>query len=415
MKLTKTNQKGIYFTKNKSEKITYYGSYKSKITNNSVRKKLLVKDKHLEKYAKECLILLDKIKEENQNYNTDIVNEENEYQNYLTLNQLADIYFKNRYEYNVRRLKEQFPHIEDVENNNITKAKLRNLKSVKSTYTINVGNYPISQLNVNTITRKICDDYIENYLSSRPLSQKTKFDIISIIKTIFNFAIRKDIINIKNPFQNIKFKNPNKQRQRVLNQDEIKLLLQKSKEYKQNRNVYLAIYLAVLTGARANTILNIRKKDIELNSGFIYLYNFKASRKYKLRLTNQAVVWLENKILPYYEDDEYLLRHTIEARRKIPHQPLYEIPRTIYKIMDKLFNKGLDKTNNQDRDMVVNFHTIRRSIATNLALSGTSLYDVMVFLNHSNIEQTMKYLNLDSNNLHTNVSSLMDNIFSDFK
>ena len=160
MKLIKTNQKGIYYTKNKSEKITYYGSYKSKITNNSVRKKLLVKDKHLEKYAKECLILLDKIKEENQNYNTDIVNEENEYQNYLTLNQLADIYFKNRYEYNIRRLKEQFPHIEDVEKNNITKPKLRNSKSIVSTFRINVRAYPLAELNVNTITRKICDDYI---------------------------------------------------------------------------------------------------------------------------------------------------------------------------------------------------------------------------------------------------------------
>jgi len=82
--------------------------------------------------------------------------------------------------------------------------------------------------------------------------------------------------------------------------------------------------------------------------------------------------------------------------------------------MDDMFNGHLDKTNNHDRDKVVNFHTIRRSIATNLAKSGTSLYDIMVLLNHSNIEQTMKYLNMEHNNLHAGVNELMNNIFVDF-
>lgn len=63
---------------------------------------------------------------------------------------------------------------------------------------------------------------------------------------------------------------------------------------------------------------------------------------------------------------------------------------------------------------VRNSHTIRRSIATNLTKSGVSLYDIMVLLNHSNIEQTMKYLNMEHNNLHDGVNSLMANIFNDF-
>jgi len=82
--------------------------------------------------------------------------------------------------------------------------------------------------------------------------------------------------------------------------------------------------------------------------------------------------------------------------------------------MDELFNQGLNKKNNSDRDKVVNFHTIRRSIATNLVNNGTSVYDVMIFLNHSSVEQTMKYLNTGSNQLHSAVVDLMGNIFKDF-
>ena len=82
--------------------------------------------------------------------------------------------------------------------------------------------------------------------------------------------------------------------------------------------------------------------------------------------------------------------------------------------MDELFNQGLDKQNNQDRDFVANFHSIRRSVATNLARQGTSLYDVMVFLNHSSIEQTMKYLNMTSTNLGQEHNKLMSKIFVEY-
>lgn len=119
-------------------------------------------------------------------------------------------------------------------------------------------------------------------------------------------------------------------------------------------------------------------------------------------------------MLPYYDNDEFIIRAARVGYRKYPPEPMYAIPKPVYDIMDELFNKDLDKQNNYDRDKVVNFHTIRRSIATNLAKNGTSFYDVMISLNHSNIEQTMKYLNLHSNELHSNINTLMENIFRDF-
>lgn len=247
------------------------------------------------------------------------------------------------------------------------------------------------------------------------MSQKSKFNLVTQIKTIFNFAIREEIINIENPFRTIMFKNPQRQRERVLSEQEIKSLLLECKErMKSHPNIYLSVYLAVLTAGRSSTIRSIKAKDIDTENQTISLYNFKASRQYKLRITDEANKWLKSKVLPYYKPEEFILRANNPERRSNPPKPIIEIPKSVYRIMDNMFNSHLDKTNNHDRDKVVNFHTIRRSIATNLAKSGTSLYDIMVLLNHSNIEQTMKYLNMEHNNLHAGVNSLMANIFNDF-
>ena len=415
MKLVKTNQKGIYYTKNKSDKITYYGSYKSKITNNSVRKKLLVKDKHLEKYAKECLILLDKIKEENNNFNTNIIQDnEIEYKNYLSLNELAEIYFTTKYDTKKRKLQEQYNHLKEDEFNNfqVVKKKLYNQTKEQLRYKKNAYNTDLGNCKLNQMNRKIIDSFLENNLSNTNLGEKSKYMIFSQIKTIINFGIRKELINIKNPLDFINMKSVNKVRERVLSEKELKLLLETCKKYKQNINVYLSVYLAVLTGARANTILNIRKKDFDLENNTLSLYNFKSSKQYKLTLNKQSINWFRDKIFPYFNNsNEYIIRPIHEFNRKNPPQVLSVIPKKVYDIMDSLFNKDLDKQNNIDRDKIVNFHTIRRSIATNLVKGGTSVYNVMILLNHSSIDQTMKYLNITNNDLDNDLSNLMNNLF----
>ena len=80
--------------------------------------------------------------------------------------------------------------------------------------------------------------------------------------------------------------------------------------------------------------------------------------------------------------------------------------------MDKLFNQHLDKSNNYDRDYIVNFHTLRRSVATNLALQGSNIYDIMTLLNHSSIKQTQDYLSLDNNTLSTETDKFLSSVFN---
>jgi len=417
MKLEKTSIAGIYKQALQNGDTTWYGKYRDPITKQSVRKKLGSKLKNGIKKDKEALIVLNKLLEARRKYNNDTLEETSpEYQNYLTLNELADKYFDSRFAKKRRILREQYSYLNDTvfEQYQVVKGKLQNVKNEVNRYNSNVRELDMSKLNVNRITKAHIKHYIEVELYKKNLSQKSKFNIISLIKTIFNYGIKEEIISIQNPFEYVKFKNPKRQRERVLSQEEIAKLLTTCKKEKEKINIYLSVYLAVLTGGRSNTILNIKKKDIDTENNIISLYNFKASRQYRIRISEGAIKWLKEKILPYYENDEFIIRSSRPGYRKNPPEPLSAIPKPVYDIMDKLFNQELDKQNNYDRDKVVNFHTIRRSIASNLAKKGTPLYDVMIFLNHSNIEQTMKYLNLDSNELHESINSLMDDIFKDF-
>jgi len=414
MKLIKTTQPGIYYVQNKNG-VSYYHSWKDKTTKQTKRKKLFSKDNHLQKHIKECINQINELKEDLLNNNTNIIAEDETIKNYITLNKLAELYFNHKYERKKRLLKEQYNHLTEEEflKFQVVKRKLYNQYNESLRYKKNVETSNIGKLPLNKLNRTEINNFIENYLGNSSLSSKSKFNIISQIKTIINWGIKSNITNIQNPFEKIQFRNPMKQRERVLSENELKKLLQKCKEYKTNRNVYLSVYLAVMTAARSNSILNIKKKDIDIENKTISIYNFKSSKQFKLQLTNESIEWLKDKILPYYEPNEYLIRPTYKRNRK--DQPLFDIPKKVYDIMDELFNQGLDKKNNLDRDKVVNFHTIRRSIATNLVKRGVSVYNVMILLNHSSVEQTMKYLNTTHNNLDSDVSKLMGDIFTDFK
>lgn len=397
----------------KNGDISWFGNFRDPTNNNMpTRKKLGTKKKDRILNEKQAFLKLENLKEELKKRN-DALEDTIEYKNHLSLSALADIYFNDKITDKKEELwsKLSFKTEEEFENSSSVKEKISNLNKLKNKYTKH-AHYKIGYYPINKITKTMAKDYKDKYLRMTGLAQKTKSDILNLIKTIINYAIKNDIINTINVFSHLSIKHDNNQRDRALSEEELKLLLDTCKQYTHSENVYLSVYLAIITAGRSNTILNIQKNDIDTKNNTITLYNFKANRKYKLGLNKLASDWLRDKVLPRYENKEYLIRPIREDKRIPPYQAFRCIPKRVYMIMDELFNQGLDKSNNQDRDNVVNFHTLRRSVATNLVKNGTSIYDVMILLNHSNITQTMKYLNLSSNNLDTSVDSFLSNVFN---
>jgi len=369
------------------------------------------KNKNDLKNIKDVFVFIEKKDESNQT----II--DHKIEKIATLNELALIYFDNRMKIQKSKIIQEHTHLslEEIDKLVMTKQKLYNIRKEINVYKKNIEKTQIAKTPLDMINSKILNDFMREDFGFLKLSQKSKWNIITQLKTIVNFAMQQELItNLSNPFNSkiVKIKNPKKMRNRVLNEDELKTLLQEAK--KNNQNVYMPIYLALLTAGRANTILNIRKKDIDLKNRTIYLNNIKASKKYTLELNEGAIRWFE-KILQDYDNEEYLVRCEKPQFRKIPYRPMRKLPQKIFEIMDNLFNEHLNKKDNGDRDNVVNFHSIRRSVATNLVKNGAVLYDVMKFLDHSSIQQTEKYLNLKSKESYKIQSLILDRIFENFE
>lgn len=437
MNLIQSGIPSIYYTQT-SKGVSYYYSFKDPASKQTKRKKIFSKEKHTSTYAKQALFLTNDVKAKDLSKSIkekSIKLTSGKFINNLILNDLATIYFDSRVKKKTRKLKEYYNNMsnEQFEHNMIVKKKIYNSSKEKLRYKKNLEITTLGQTPLNQIDKNLINDFIENDFNTS-LSEKSKFTIMSQLKTIVNYGIRKEIININNPFQNFKFSNPYKVRERVLTPMELKLLLQECRiknhpynvEYVKkngqkiilpknpNYNIYTSVYLAILTGARKDMILNIKKKDIDLKNKEITLVNQKAKmRHYKIPINDKACEWLEKK-LKFYTDNEYIIRPLLEKDRQNPPQVMKDIPQEVFNIMDRLFNEGLDKSNNIDRNKVCNFHTLRRSVATNMVKNGTSIFDIMVFLNHSNVEQTMKYLNMNHNNIGREVNKLHNEIFDNF-
>ena len=412
MKLEKTTIPGIYKNVLKNGDISWYGKYRNH-KGQSVRKKIGSKVKDNIKNEKSCIPILENIKLKDKNKDTNMYQSisSEDYDNYLTLNQLADKYFDSRKKKLLRISREQYTHLtyEELINHTNIKKRLKQLRGQLLRYNKNVKPFYIGKMEICAIRKPDINNYIENDLGELPLSQTSKYYMINYIKTIINSAIKKDIIDIKNPFNFVKFKNPKKTRKRILDEKNLLKLLEECKKWTINPNVYLSVYLGVLTGGRSATVLNIKRSDIKIDQKKIELTNFKNNNhKYYVHLSDKGLEWLVKKVLPNYEYNEYLIRPKSDRYKKNPPQPMSGIPEKVYEIMDELFNQGINKKNTEERESVFNFHSIRRSIGSNLVKNGSSVYNVMKFLDHSSVAQTMDYLNIDSND---DIVELVNNIF----
>lgn len=214
------------------------------------------------------------------------------------------------------------------------------------------------------------------------LSPKSVNHLTQIIGTIFNHAINKDLIKSKNPTTKLKKLIVNNQRLRYLSLSEINLLLQSVKYDKQ---LLLFTKLALNTGARLFSIVNIRKKDIDFNNKLITLTDYKNDTIYKGFLKDDVMSMLADKCKNLKDNDFILLEGTQMSNLD------YLISKKIRPILNELFNQELDKKDTQNRVVV---HTLRHTFASHLAINGTPIFTIQKLMNHKDINMTMRYAKL---------------------
>lgn len=153
---------------------------------------------------------------------------------------------------------------------------------------------------------------------------------------------------------------------------------------------WAAINLLIATGARANTVVNIKISDIDFEHNIIRLRKLKNRKQQILPLSSALKAALEKYLSVWdWDDDNYLFpgshntqmqAHTLEERiRK------YNIER------------GVTKTST---------HLFRHTFAKNYVLAGGGMVQLQAILGHSTLDMTRKYINLYGNDIQRDFDRL---------
>lgn len=338
----------LYYKKNKD--ITYYIRYKNEY-GKSVRIKVGEKSKGItEPYCKQKRDeLINKLR-----LGEDLpIRQRKEV--IITLNDLAKLYFDDK----------------DMD--------IKQNKKQKSKYEIHL-KIPFGSRNIKLLTKKDVIDYRDSLIKLNK-ANNTINGIMILLNAIINYAIKEKGINIINPCFGLKKLKLDNERERFLNTDEIEILLE---EIKDDSVLYTFVNLALNTGGRLETILNIQKKNIDLMNNSVVLQDFKNKSNYRGFISQKFMSYLKEKIRELGIND-YVIGGSDTK------YPTTSLQRKLKPIFDKNFNKGLDTKDAKNRVVI---HTLRHTFASHLAINGTPIFTVQKLLNHNKIEMTLRYAKL---------------------
>lgn len=272
--------------------------------------------------------------------------------NFTTVQNLADVYFQDT--------------IENKSN-----------RQILGKYNLHIE--PIfGHLDIHTIEQ---DDIIK-WKRTINRAPKTVNSIVELLATIYNHSIKKGL-KVVNPCTGINKAKINNQREKYLDNDEINEL---KKAIKDDPTLYSFVLLSLSTGGRRETILDIQKKDINLNTGTVNLIDFKNSgESYTGFLENETLKLLNSVAQSRLKPNDYIVGL---SSKKIPAKTLSNRLRPI---LNKLFNKGLNENDTKNRTVI---HTLWHTFASHLAINGTPIFTIQKLLNHKDIKDTLRYAKL---------------------
>lgn len=291
-----------------------------------------------------------------------------------TLNELADKYFEDKELSNKRSIKKEI---------------CRYNKHIRVQEWAKNETRKITKRQLNKLVYQLMD---EEYA---PASIEKNF---ALCRAIINYCIKNRYYFGRNEFSHLELPKYDNKRTRFLSQLEIGKLLSRL-ELEGHSNSFLLTILALNTGARKETLLNIRYRDINFKTGEVKLYDFKYDEYYHGLIADTEVLKRLQE-LSFSNDESHYILYSENPRKK-----LQEIPRLLKRVLDELFNSNLDA---RDLDRVY-FHTFRHTFASLLVQKGVSIYLVKKLLNHHTIQSTMRYAKFAPDNGLKEVKELWNN------
>ena len=241
------------------------------------------------------------------------------------------------------------------------------------------------------------------------LSRKSIKELLLMASTIITYANRHKKLNIVNQFNLLKgdknYISVNNVKPRYLTKDEIKNYLAEIKkvtgENPQVHNyLYLISLLALSTAARRDTILNIKIEDIDLENNHIQLRNFKVEHHFTSSIASPEIKAELIRVINGRNASNFLFEGSSGVAITVFPPKMKEV---------------LDYTVNCHKSYL-NYLTIkefRNTVASHLAMNGTSIAHIAQILDHASTRTTEIYSQLAPSTAKNDVADFVSGFFED--
>lgn len=281
----------------------------------------------------------------------------------------------------------------------------KSLDMIKSAYnrlvSPTLGQMKIKKIRTEDI--KNLSNHLKNTLSRQgtPLNPRTIKKVIGYLRALFNWAIKQAYID-KNPVIVKEIIKVDKNEPgRVLSDDELEKLWSLD-EFVIRPRLFLFLKACYHTGARPSGVLTIQVKHINFSKGTIHIRAMKQGKPYEARVGKELLDLLKNWIKEHdLKHDNFVFYPVQLYKRAKTEKEKQEIKNTAVKygryseslriIFDRHFNQDIGT---YDLAYRVTVYTMRRTAATKV-YKKFGIVHAKKFLNHTEIDTTMKYLNIE--------------------
>ena len=281
----------------------------------------------------------------------------------------------------------------------------KSIDMIKSAYTRlispTLGQTKIKKIKTEDI--KNLSNILKNTPSRQgtPLNPRTIKKVIGYLRALFNWAIKKSYVD-KNPVivKEI-IKVDRNEPGRVLSDEELEKLWNLD-EFVIRPRLFLFLKACYHTGARPSGVLTIQVKHINFSKGTIHIRAMKQGKPYEARVGKELLDLLKDWIKKHDLKHDNFIFYPIQLyKRAKTDKEKQEIKNTAVKygryseslriIFDRHFNQNIGT---YDLAYRVTVYTMRRTAATKV-YKKFGIVHAKRFLNHTEIDTTMKYLNIE--------------------
>ncbi len=306
----------------------------------------------------------------------------------ITLNQLAKVYFDDKRCMVCDQCK-KFKKLDDKAQSNVKlheedKTKDLNCNKRATRHLLNKYNKHLSPTFGKENLATLKKDSIQKFrqeLQGESKAENTINGIIQLMSAIINYSIKHKELKLINPCIGVGKLATDSDRQRYLSTNEVQRLF---KDLAANTRTLLFVKLALSTGGRLQSILNIRKLDLDLERNSVTLKDFKNNDTYTGFINDELKTTLK------------ALARTLKATDHIVGGKVTPLSANALSValrptLNRLFNDGLDTSDSKNRVVI---HTLRHTFASHLAINGTPIFTIQKLMNHKDIKMTMRYAKL---------------------